>query len=180
MTKLPHNIVEERNCHGCSHRYLIRQYSASLRAVLHRTLDGYLPDADGRLGARSETTYNNRGVRAAGAVGSKHVSSFHRFFSQGSWLMDEVGFVLAELVMKHLVPTGGIRLVVDDTLGRHTGKRIAAASMHRDPLLSTGRRVSFSWGHVWVVLSVEVTLFDKSWALPVLFRLHRSEKRCKK
>ncbi|MGE5783859.1 MAG: hypothetical protein ACM3ZE_04680, partial [Myxococcales bacterium] len=38
---------------------------------------------------------------------------------------DEVGFVLAELVMKHLVPTGGIRLVVDDTLGRHTGKRIA-------------------------------------------------------
>jgi len=119
-------------------------------------------------------------VRAAGAVGSKHISSFHRFFSQGSWLMDEVGFVLAELVIKHLVPTGGIRLVVDDTLGRHTGKRIAAASMHRDPLLSTGRKSSFSWGHVWVVLSVEVALFDKSWALPVLFRLHRSEKRCKK
>jgi hypothetical protein len=119
-------------------------------------------------------------VRAAGAVGSKHISSFHRFFSQGSWVMDDVGFVLAELVIKHLVPTGGIRLVVDDTLGRHTGKRIAAASMHRDPLLSTGRRVSFSWGHVWVVLSVEVTLFDKSWALPVMFRLHRSEKRCKK
>lgn len=119
-------------------------------------------------------------VRAAGAVDSKHVSSFHRFFSQGSWLMDEVGFVLAELVIKHLVPTGGIRLVVDDTLGRHTGKCIAAASMHRDPLLSTGQRASFSRGHVWVVLSVEVTLFDKSWALPVMFRLHRSEKRCKK
>jgi hypothetical protein len=32
---------------------------------------------------------------------------------------------------------------------------------------------------VWVVLAVEVTLFEKSWALPVLFRLHRSEKRCK-
>jgi hypothetical protein len=36
-----------------------------------------------------------------------------------------------------------------------------------------------SWGHVLVVLSIEVTVFDKSWALPVLFRLHRSEKRCK-
>jgi hypothetical protein len=68
---------------------------------------------------------------------------------------------------------------VDDTLGRHTGKRIAGASMHRDPLLSTGRRPFFHWGHVWVVLAVEVTLFEKSWALPVLFRLHRSEKRCK-
>ena len=119
-------------------------------------------------------------VRAAGAVGSKHISSFHRFFSQGSWVMDDVGFVLLGLIIKHLVPVGVIRLVVDDTLGRHTGKRIAAASMHRDPLLSTGRRASFSWGHVWVVLSVEVTLFDKSWALPVMFRLHRSEKRCKK
>jgi len=28
-------------------------------------------------------------VRAAGAVGSKHISSYHRFFSQASWLMDE-------------------------------------------------------------------------------------------
>jgi len=50
--------------------------------------------------------------------------------------------------------------------------------MHRDPLLSTGRRPFFHWGHVWVVLSIEVTVFDKSWALQVLFRLHRSEKRC--
>lgn len=51
--------------------------------------------------------------------------------------------------------------------------------MHRDPLLTVGRRPFFHWGHVWVVLAIEVTLFDKSWALPVLFRLHRSEKRCR-
>jgi len=118
-------------------------------------------------------------VRAAGAVGSKHISSFHRFFSRGRWATDEVGLVLATLVIERLAPTGVVRLIVDDTLGRHTGKRIAAASMHRDPLLSTGRRLFFHWGHVWVVLAVEVTLFEKSWALPVLFRLHRSEKRCK-
>ncbi|WP_433931021.1 hypothetical protein AB3662_43165 [Sorangium cellulosum] len=31
---------------------------------------------------------------------------------------------------------------VDDTLGRHTGKKIAAASMHCDPLLSTATRVA--------------------------------------
>lgn len=62
--------------------------------------------------------------------------------------------------------------------GRHTGKRIAGASMHRDPLLSTGRRPFFHWGHVWVVVSIEVEAFGKSWALPVLFRLHRSKKRC--
>jgi hypothetical protein len=118
-------------------------------------------------------------IRAAGAVGHKHISSYHRFFSRARWTTDEVGLTLAQLVIRTLLPEGVIRLVVDDTLGRHTGKRIAAASMHRDPLLSTGRRPFFHWGHIWVVLAIEVELFDKSWALPVLFRLHRSEKRCK-
>jgi len=118
-------------------------------------------------------------VRAAGAVGFKHISSYHRFFSRARWTTDEVGLALAALVIERLAPDGVLRLVVDDTLGRHTGKRIAGASMHRDPLLSTGRRPFFHWGHVWVVLAIEVSLFDKSWALPVLFRLHRSEKRCK-
>lgn len=118
-------------------------------------------------------------IRAAGAVGHKHISSYHRFFSRARWATDEVGLILAGLVIKMLVPSGIVRLVVDDTLGRHTGKRIAAASMHRDPLLSTGRRPFFHWGHIWVVLCIEVDLFGKSWALPVLFRLHRSLKRCK-
>jgi hypothetical protein len=118
-------------------------------------------------------------IRAAGAVGHKHISSYHRFFSRARWTTDEVGLTLADLVIKRLASSGVIRLVVDDTLGRHTGKRIAAASMHRDPLLSTGRRPFFHWGHIWVVLAIEIELFDKSWALPVLFRLHRSEKRCK-
>ncbi|WP_437982658.1 hypothetical protein [Sorangium sp. So ce117] len=31
---------------------------------------------------------------------------------------------------------------VDDTLDRHTGKKIATASMHRDPLLSNTTRVA--------------------------------------
>lgn len=118
-------------------------------------------------------------IRAAGAVGRKHISSYHRFFSRARWTTDEVGLTLADLVVRRFAPKGIIRLVVDDTLGRHTGKRISGASMHRDPLLSTGRRPFFHWGHVWVVLAIEVELFDKSWALPVLFRLHRSEKRCK-
>jgi len=118
-------------------------------------------------------------VRAAVAVGVKHISSFHRFFSRGRWTTDTVGLTLARVVIAKLVPEGTVRLPVDDTLGRHTGKRIAGASMHRDPLLSTGRRPFFHWGHVWVVVSIEVEAFGKSWALPVLFRLHRSKKRCK-
>lgn len=118
-------------------------------------------------------------IRAVGAVGLKHISSFHRFFSQGQWNTDEVGLTLARLVISTLLDKHApILLIVDDTLGRHTGKDIAAASMHRDPLQSTASRPFFHWGHVWVVLAIEVELFDRRWALPVLFRLHRSRKRC--
>ena len=118
-------------------------------------------------------------VRAAQAIGTKHISSFHRFFSRGQWVTDEVGLVLVRLVVSLLLdPKQPLVVPIDDTLGRHTGKKIAAASMHRDPLLSTGKRPFFHWGHVWVVLSINVYAFDKTWALPVLVRLYRSKKRC--
>jgi hypothetical protein len=119
-------------------------------------------------------------VRAANATRWKHIRSFHRFFSAGSWTVDEVGLVLVRLI-DALLPAGAtIVVAVDDTLGRHTGKKIAAASMHRDPLLSTGRRPFFHWGHVWVTVGIVVHWFGKTWCLPVLVRLYRSKKRCKK
>jgi len=119
-------------------------------------------------------------VRAAQAVGLKHISSFHRFFSRGRWVTDEVGLVMVRLVVSLLPADAVVVAPVDDTLGRHTGKCIAAASMHRDPLLSTAKRLFFHWGHVWVVLSINVYCFGKTWALPVLLPLYRSKKRCAK
>lgn len=118
-------------------------------------------------------------VRAANAVGWKHLSSFHRFFSRARWSTDEVGLVLARTIIKAcLRGTETIIVPVDDTLGRHTGKRIAAASLHYDPLLSTAQRALFHWGHLWVVVSIAVPAFGKVWALPVLFRLYRSKALC--
>lgn len=118
-------------------------------------------------------------VRAASAVGSKHISSFHRFFSQARWCRDELGLVLVRLVVERLPKDAPVIAVVDDTLGRHTGKRIAAASMHRDPLLSTAMKPLFHWGHLWVVLGITIRAFDKTWCLPVLVRLYRGKKLCK-
>jgi hypothetical protein len=37
-------------------------------------------------------------VRAAQAIRTKHISSFHRFFSRGRWVTDDVGLVLVRLV----------------------------------------------------------------------------------
>jgi hypothetical protein len=179
MTQLPHNVVVGAIVQDFS---IVNSFAALLQGFAgcftSPSASNFVTLMTGWvLDLRRHTV--TEVVRAAGAVGKKHICSFHRFFSRGRWATDEVGLLLAALIIARLAPSGVVRLIVDDTLGRHTGKRIAAASMHRDPLLSTGRRLFFHWGHVWVVLALEVTLFDKSWALPVLFRLHRSEKRCK-
>jgi hypothetical protein len=121
-------------------------------------------------------------LRASGAVGEKHHTSFHRFFRSAMWAPDALGLCLVKLVMKVVPADETIVVPLDDTLGRHTGKHIRAASMHHDPLLSTRVKPVFHWGHVWVVLTivVRVPLWKKSFALPVLARLYRSEKLCKK
>lgn len=123
-------------------------------------------------------------LRAAGAVGPryKHHSCFHRFFNVAAWCMEEVSLNLVKLVLQLVPEHEPIMVAVDDTLGHHTGKHIRAASMHRDELLSTRAKVVFHWGHVWVVLAiiVHVPLCQKHFALPVFWRLYRSQKLCKK
>lgn len=121
-------------------------------------------------------------LRASGAVGTKHHTCFHRFFRSAVWELEAIGLRVAGLVVKLLPGDEPIIVPLDDTLGRHTGKHIRAASMHHDPLLSTRVKPVFHWGHVWVVLSlvVRVPVWKKQFALPVLVRLYRSEKLCKK
>jgi hypothetical protein len=117
-------------------------------------------------------------VRAANAVSWKHFSSFHRFFSTARWFTDEVGLVLVRFIDARIAEDQPLVVAIDDTLGRHTGKEIAGASMHRDPLLSTAKRLFFHWGHLWVVAGITIRAFEKTWCLPVLFRLYRGKKRC--
>jgi SRSO17 transposase len=121
-------------------------------------------------------------LRASGAVGEKHHTSFHRFFRTAAWQLDAIGLCLIPLIVKLLPADEPIVVSLDDTLGRHTGKHIRGASMHHDPLLSTRAKPVFHWGHLWVVVSivVRVPLWKKTLALPVLARLYRSAKLCEK
>jgi len=55
-------------------------------------------------------------TQRAGAVGVKHFSTFHRFFSRSRWSIDEFGRIVLGLALR-LTPEGEVvRLVVDDTL----------------------------------------------------------------
>jgi len=117
---------------------------------------------------------------ASGAVGERHISVFHRFFSRASWTLDTLGRVLFTLALKWLPADQPLVVLGDDTLARKGGKSIALASMHHDPLLSRARKPFASFGHVWVTLAVWLPLpfgSGRGFALPVLFRLYVSTKR---
>ena len=121
-------------------------------------------------------------IRAAGVVGKRHHSGYHRFFSQAKWTTDQVGLALFRLLLS-VVPKGQLVILsVDDTLARHTGKHISSAAMHWDPLLSSARKPFFHFGHNWVVVAVVFVFprWGKVFSLPVLVRLYRTEKLNKK
>lgn len=117
-------------------------------------------------------------LRAAGVVGERDHSGFHRFFSRGAWCPDHVGLALMKLALGLLPDSARIVATMDDTLARHTGKHIASAGMHRDPLLSCAARPFWHFGHNWVVFAIVVVFprWGKTFSLPVLVRLYRTEK----
>lgn len=123
----------------------------------------------------------------SGPARRKHHSTLYRFFSRAVWVTDRLGKILLQMILP-LIPEEFVYALVDDTLCRKSGPHLWGAGMHHDPLTSTygrgttvGRKVSFAFGHNWVVLSLWVPLPwnpERGVALPILFRLYRSKKRC--
>jgi len=119
------------------------------------------------------------GVLLAGhGLEHKTFSCYHRFFSQARWNLDSLGRILLQLVLPFTDGKAFLVIAVDDTLCRKTGKGIWAAGMHRDALRSTARQAVFSFGHNWVVLSIQISFPfapGKTWSLPILMRLYRKK-----
>lgn len=129
----------------------------------------------------------SRVIQAAGeASRKKHHSTFYRFLSRGSWATDPVGHAVFGLL--HAFLPAVITTILDDTLAHKSGPHIFGAGMHHDASRSTygrgtaaGRKVFFSFGHNWVTLAIWIPLPwapGRGLALPILFRLYRSKKRC--
>jgi SRSO17 transposase len=104
----------------------------------------------------------------------KHYCSFHRFFSQARWDLDQLGQAVFKLLLPFCEPE--LLGAVDDTLARKSGRHIWGAGMHHDPLRSTQKRPFFAFGHNFVVFSLQVALPfapNKFWAFPILVRMYR-------
>jgi SRSO17 transposase len=113
-------------------------------------------------------------ITAAGFVGKRHHSAFHRLFSEAHWSLDALGLAVFR-VLEPLLEQDPIFLALDDTLARKRGLKTFGVGMHHDPLLSSRGKAIVNWGHSWVVLGVIVKFSlwpRRSFCLPILFRLY--------
>jgi hypothetical protein len=117
-------------------------------------------------------------IYASDNIDNGHWSRFHRFFSHNAWSLDALSMTIASLLIDAFVPEGVIVLALDDTLCRKRGLNLYGVGMHHDPLLSSKKVKLVSWGHVWVVVTIVISLPawapSKVFSLPIGFRLYRN------
>jgi DDE superfamily endonuclease len=115
---------------------------------------------------------------ATGWATKRHHDTAYAVFQSAVWEWDDLGLVLATLILSHLVPGGVVWVVIDDTLCHKRGAKVAFGGIFLDPVLSTKRHKTLRFGLNWVVLGIAVPLPfrpDRYYCLPVLWRCYRKK-----
>jgi DDE superfamily endonuclease len=126
--------------------------------------------AAGLIGQTGRRTVCGMLLGAGAAMWMAHDRA-HRFFSTARWSADQLGLVLARLIVDAFVSDGApLQVAVDDTMFRRRGRRVAGAFWFHDaslPGLVTAR------GNRWVIvgLVVDLPFTSRPTCLPVLLRL---------
>lgn len=95
----------------------------------------------------------------------------HRFFSAARWSVEQVGLIVFDLVLSHLVEDDAdVVLAVDDTAHRRRGRKVHGAGWIHDGSSPTRNKLAF--GHRWVVVGVIVRVpwLTRPLCLPVMCR----------
>jgi hypothetical protein len=116
--------------------------------------------------------------QATGLAAKRHHDTAYAVFHSAAWEWDDLGIVLATLILTHLVPGGVVWVAVDDTLCHKRGAKVAFGGIFLDAVLSSKRHKTFRFGLNWVVLGIAVPIpmrADRYFCLPVLWRLYRKK-----
>jgi DDE superfamily endonuclease len=116
--------------------------------------------------------------QATGLAAKRHHDVAYALFHSARWDWDDLGKILVLLLVAHLLPTGTVWLVVDDTLAHKRGGKVAFGGFFLDAVTSTKRRKNFRFGLNWVVLGLAVHLPfrpDRYFCLPVVWRVYRKK-----
>src|SRR5918994_4120953 len=115
---------------------------------------------------------------ATGLAARRHHDTAYAVFHSAVWEWDDLGLVLATLILTHLVPGGVVWIAVDDTLCHKRGAKVAFGGIFLDAVLSSKKHKTLRFGLNWVVLGIAVPIplrTDRYFCLPVLWRLYRKK-----
>lgn len=110
-------------------------------------------------------------LRAVGLADHPHFGTYHRVLNRARWSPLQLSrLLLGLLVATVLAPDAPLILLVDETLERRRGPRIAWRGYFRDPIRSAVGKAATSPGIRWLCVALLVPLpwSTRPWALPVL------------
>jgi hypothetical protein len=116
--------------------------------------------------------------QATGLAAKRHHDTAYAVFHSAAWEWDDLGLILATLILTHMVPGGVVWVAVDDTLCHKRGAKVAFGGIFLDAVLSSKKHKTFRFGLNWVVLGIAVPIplrTDRYYCLPVLWRLYRKK-----
>jgi DDE superfamily endonuclease len=110
-------------------------------------------------------------LRALGLAHDPHFTTYHRVLNRARWSPLRLSQLLLGLLLRTLLPADApVVLLVDETLERRRGRKIAYKGYFRDPVRSTAGKTVTSAGLRWLCLAllVPVPWSSRPWALPFL------------
>jgi hypothetical protein len=110
-------------------------------------------------------------LRAVGLRDEQHFTTYHRVLNHATWSPLRVSQILLGLIMAtFLTPDEPLLLVIDDTLERRYGRRVAYKGRYHDAVRSAPGHTATCSGIRWLCVSVLVRVpwNTRRWALPFL------------
>jgi hypothetical protein len=153
---------------------LVEPFRDCFRAEVFQTFQALLAGWIVCLGPRTISAV----WQATGLAAKRHHDTAYAVFHSAAWQWDDLGIVLATLILAHLIPGGVVWIVVDDTLCHKRGAKVAFGGIFLDAVLSSKKHKVFRFGLNWVVLGLAVPIPlrpDRYYCLPVLWRLYRKK-----
>ncbi len=80
-----------------------------------------------------------------GLAARRHHDTACAVFHSACWEWDDVGIVLATLILAHLVLGGAVWVAVDGTLSRKRGAKVAFGGIFLDAVMSSKGHKTFMW-----------------------------------
>jgi hypothetical protein len=122
-------------------------------------------------------------LAAMGLSRSEDFSKYHRILNRAKWRPMGMSRLLLKRLIQAFVPEGApLVFLIDETLERRRGAKIAYKGWFRDAVRSVGSKTATSLGIRWscMTLQCRVPWSGRSWALPFLVVPTLSEKTCEK